>query len=150
MHIPADIREIVDDDNTALGVDLGGLGFVESDACPLVAEDVTERFDDRTVLDGTGGARGEERGKEEEVAGGYDDDVVVIGVELLEERNASPAGTCELCQILLIARRAGGDAHHVRSGDDSVSPTVIPDIPKITSVFFDGSGSTCSIGFRVS
>ena len=44
------------------------------------------------MLDGTGCARWEQRCEEEVVSGGYDDDVVVFGIEFLEESYRAPSG----------------------------------------------------------
>jgi hypothetical protein len=54
------------------------------------------------VLDGADGARGEERGEEEVVSRGDDDDIVVLRVELLQQGDGTPAGTCRVSDLVRI------------------------------------------------
>lgn len=89
-----DLGLVLDLDDLAVGVDGAGLSLVELDGCLLVLEDGADGVHDGAVLDKSGGARGQEGREEEVVAGRDDDDVVVLGVELLEECDGTPAGTC--------------------------------------------------------
>ena len=50
-----------------------------------MAEEVADGLHDGAVLDGAGGAGGQERGEEEVVARRDDNDIVVFGVEAFEE-----------------------------------------------------------------
>jgi hypothetical protein len=43
------------------------------------------------MLDSTGGARWQQRRKEEVIPRGDDNDVVILGIKLLEERDGAPS-----------------------------------------------------------
>jgi hypothetical protein len=90
--VALDLRLVINVDDALLVVDLGGLGFVVLDGGLLVAQKVADRLHDGAVLNGADGARGEQRGEEEVVAWGDDNDVVVFRVELLQQGDGAPAG----------------------------------------------------------
>lgn len=74
-----------------------------------MSQDITNGFHDRAMLDGAGGARGKQRGEEEEVSRRHDDDIVILGVEVLQERHSAPASTCcRDCISTLCLRELGG------------------------------------------
>lgn len=56
MHLTANIGEVVDNNHTALVVNLGSVRFVELDARLLVADDVAQGLHDGAVLDRAGRA----------------------------------------------------------------------------------------------
>lgn len=91
-----DLGIIVDVNNLLGVVNLCGFGFVELDGGFLVTEEVANRLHDGAMLDCTGCARGQKRREEEVVARRDDNDVVVFGIELLEEGDGTPAGTWSL------------------------------------------------------
>lgn len=95
------LRRIQDLDNLPLGVDGAGLGFVELDGGLLVTEDGSDGLHDGAVLNRAGGAGRQKRGEEEVVSRRNDDDVVVFRVELLQERDGSPASAC--CKLSVCA-----------------------------------------------
>jgi hypothetical protein len=41
------------------------------------------------------GARGQQRGEKEVVTGGNDNDIVVLGIKFLQERDRAPSRTCK-------------------------------------------------------
>jgi hypothetical protein len=130
-----DLRLVVDVDDLLFVVNLCGFGFVELDGGFLVAEEVANRLHDGAVLDCTGCARGQKRSEQEVVARRDDNDVVVFGIELLEKGDGAPAGTW-----LLLSAQSSMLPWGKLSGD----------IPRMTRVFFDGSGSGWSPGFFIS
>jgi len=85
--ISLDLGIVADIHQTLLVVDLGGLGLVVLDGRFLVAQNVADRLHDGPMLDQTGRARGQQRGEEEKVARGDDDDIVVFRVELFQQRD---------------------------------------------------------------
>lgn len=99
IRITLDIRVVADVDDLLLVVDLGGLGFVVCDASLLVAQKVANGLHDGAVLNGADCARGKERGEEEVVAGRDDDDIVVLGVELLQQGDGTPASTYRRLEV---------------------------------------------------
>jgi hypothetical protein len=94
--IALDLRVITDVHQALLVVDLGSLGFVVLDGGLLVAQDVADRLHDGAVLDQASGAGWQQRGEEEEVARRDHDDIVVFGVEFLEQRDGAPSTSCPL------------------------------------------------------
>jgi hypothetical protein len=56
-----------------------------------VSSDVSSRLDDTSGLERTDRDGRKERGKEEVVAGRNDDDIELLGIEVLEERGGSPS-----------------------------------------------------------
>jgi hypothetical protein len=75
------------------GVHILRLGLVHRDLPLLVSRNESRGLDDRARLERPDRHRGEQRGEEEVVAGGNDNDVVLLRVEVLEERGGAPAGT---------------------------------------------------------
>jgi hypothetical protein len=86
-----DLRIVENLDNLALRVNAGSFGLIELSSGLLVTEDSADRLHDGAVLDGTGSAGGQERSEQEVVARRDYDDIVVFGIELLEESNGAPA-----------------------------------------------------------
>lgn len=81
-------------DYLAVGVNGRGVGFVVLDGALLVADNGADGLHDGAVLDGAGGARGQQGREEEVVARRDDNDVVVFGIDLLEQGDGAPAGAC--------------------------------------------------------
>lgn len=76
-------------------VDLGGFGFIEFDTTNLLTENVPDGLHDGAVFDQPGCTRGQQGGEKEVVAGRDNDDIVVFGIELLQQGNRTPTGTCD-------------------------------------------------------
>lgn len=99
---------VVDDGHyLAVRVDRGGVGFVVLDGALLVADDGADRLHDGAVLDGARGARGQQRREEEVVARRDNHDIVVFGIELLEQGDGAPAGACIVGKEMRLAYAAG-------------------------------------------
>lgn len=92
--VTLDFGVVADVHDTLLVVNLGRLGFVELDVGIFLASDVTDRLHNRAVFDQTRGAGRQQRGEKEVVTGGNDDDIVVLGIQLLQKGNRAPSGTC--------------------------------------------------------
>lgn len=74
-------------------VNLLSFCFVHGDLSLLVPGDVPGGLNDTPWFECPDRDRGEKRGKEEVVSGGDDNDVVFVGVEILEEGRGTPTGS---------------------------------------------------------
>lgn len=83
--ITFDIRVVIDGNDFLLGVDLGGLRFVIFNSSLLMSQDTSNWFHDRSMFHSASGARREKWSKEEIIAGGDDNNIVVFSVEFFEK-----------------------------------------------------------------
>lgn len=114
-----DVGAVYDGNDLAIRVDAGGLGFVVVGSALLVAQDGANGLHDGTVLNETRGARGQQRGEEEVVAGRDDNDIVVFGIEVLEKSDRAPAGA--LCVRNVLAGSVG-EEKQMMAGRESERP----------------------------
>jgi hypothetical protein len=91
-NVPFDLAIVVYDNGLLLVVNLDGLGLVELDGSILVSQEVANGLHDGSVFDCACGAGGQQGGEEEVVSGGDDNDIVILGIQFLEQRYGAPAG----------------------------------------------------------
>lgn len=94
------------------------------------------------MFDQTCSARGEQRRKQEEIARRNDDDIVVFSIEFFEERDGAPTSSY-FGQLRQSEREKERKKCQKKEKEKKKK-----NAPKMTRVFFDGSGSICSAGWR--
>ncbi len=90
-HSPLDLRLVADVNDLLLVINLRRFSLVECRGGPFMAQDIPDRLHYRAMLNGTGGAGGQQRGKQEVIPRRDHNDIEVVRIKLLQQRDCAPS-----------------------------------------------------------